>query len=69
MKHAFIERHQRIYPMCVQCPVLGVSMSGLSSRFAATPAAIPKLRDHSSSYGGAAPRTLQLLAPGEIDSE
>jgi hypothetical protein len=68
MKHAFIERHQRIYPMCVQCPVLGVSMSGLSSRFAATPAAIPKLRDHSNLWSSRSPDS-SAFGPGEIDSE
>ena len=28
MKYAFIERHRRIWPICVQCRVLGVSVSG-----------------------------------------
>lgn len=26
--YAFIERHRRIWPICVQCRVLGVSVSG-----------------------------------------
>ena len=28
MKYAFIERHRRLWPICVQCRVLGVSVSG-----------------------------------------
>ena len=28
MKYAFIERHRRVWPICVQCRVLGVSVSG-----------------------------------------
>jgi putative transposase len=28
VKYAFIERHRRVWPICVQCRVLGVSVSG-----------------------------------------
>ena len=28
MKYAFIERHRRLWPICVQCRVLRVSVSG-----------------------------------------
>ena len=28
MKYAFIERHRRVWPICVQCRVLGISVSG-----------------------------------------
>ncbi len=28
MRYAFIERHRRVWPICVQCRVLGVSVSG-----------------------------------------
>jgi transposase InsO family protein len=28
VKYAFIERHRRLWPICVQCRVLGVSVSG-----------------------------------------
>ena len=28
MKYAFIERHRRVWPICVQCRVLRVSVSG-----------------------------------------
>jgi len=28
VKYAFIERHRRLWPICVQCPVLGVNVPG-----------------------------------------
>jgi hypothetical protein len=28
MKYAFIQRHKRVWPICVQCRVLLVSVSG-----------------------------------------
>ena len=32
MKYAFIERHRHLWPICVQCRVLGVSVSGYHQR-------------------------------------
>lgn len=34
MKYAFIERHRHLWPICVQCRVLGVSVSGYHQRLA-----------------------------------
>ena len=34
MKYAFIERHRHIWPICVQCRVLRVSMSGFHQHLA-----------------------------------
>ena len=34
MKYAFIERHRQLWPICVQCRVLGVSVSGFHQRLA-----------------------------------
>ena len=34
MKYAFIERHRRIWPICVQCRVLEVSVSGFHQHLA-----------------------------------
>ena len=34
VKYAFIERHRRIWPICVQCRVLGVSVSGFHQHLA-----------------------------------
>ena len=34
MKYAFIERHRRVWPICVQCRVLGVSMAGYHENIA-----------------------------------
>jgi putative transposase len=34
VKYAFIERHRRIWPICVQCRVLQVSVSGFHQHLA-----------------------------------
>jgi len=34
VKYAFIERHRRVWPICVQCRVLGVSVSGFHQHLA-----------------------------------
>ena len=34
MRYAFIERHRRVWPICVQCRVLGVSVSGFHQHLA-----------------------------------
>ena len=34
MKYAFIERHRRLWPICVQCRVLLVSVSGFHQHLA-----------------------------------
>ena len=34
MKYAFIERNRRVWPISVQCRVLGVSVSGYHEHFA-----------------------------------
>jgi transposase InsO family protein len=34
VKYAFIERHRRLWPICVQCRVLGVSVSGFHQHLA-----------------------------------
>ena len=34
MKYAFIERHRRLWPICVQCRVLKVSVSGFHQHLA-----------------------------------
>ena len=33
MKYAFIQRHRRVWPISVQCPVLGVSVAGYHEHF------------------------------------
>ena len=33
MKYAFIERHRRVWPISVQCHVLGVSVAGYHEHF------------------------------------
>lgn len=42
MKYAFVQHHRRVWPICVQCRVLGVSVAGYHEHFARRTSSAPR---------------------------